>query len=111
MPHKFEVLKLKIPRSSDKRVKLSDNDKSEILRNEEGLSINMLAKKYNVSRRTIQFIVNPAALQAMLEARKKKIADMGGSAAFYARYDHNAYMRRHRGHKQKLMREGLLENT
>lgn len=111
MPQKFEVLKLKIPRKHDRRVKLSDDDKAMILRNEEGLSIRGLARKFNVSKRTIQFIVNPSALKAMLEARKKRIADLGGNKEFYARYDHNAYMRTHRAHKKELYQKNLLEKA
>lgn len=68
MPYKFEKDKLKIPRILDRRIKLNDDDKKEILNlfnNWE--SINSISKIFSVSRRTIQFIIYPDRLQRCKE--------------------------------------------
>lgn len=55
------VDKIKLDEKYDRRVKLLQEDKKEIKRLYEtgNFSLNDLAKKYNVSKKTIHLIVNP----------------------------------------------------
>lgn len=63
-----------------------------------GLSQRSLAKMFNVSRRLIQFIINPDKLKANLEARRAN----GGSATYYNREKHKEAIKSLRRYKQDL---------
>lgn len=110
MPYKHSTDHLKIPLHKDKRVKLSAEQREEIRENKLGLSQRALARQYNVSRRTIQFILDPAKKEANLEARARR----GGSKHYYEKYGkeyHAEIQRTHRKHKQQLYLNGdLLED-
>lgn len=80
MPYKSEYTHKKIPRDKDRRVKLSLEDKEEIkLIYPIIKSQRKLAKKYNVSRRLIQFILDPEKKKRDLELRALR----GGSMVYY----------------------------
>lgn len=90
-------------RQHDKRVKLTESQRDEILSSDK--SIHALAKEFNVSRRLIQFIRDPAKLAANKLARDAR----GGSAHYYDKDKHCEYMRDHRAHKRKLIDCGKLQ--
>jgi len=79
---------------SDKRVKLTPEQKEEIAKKyaEGGISKYRLAKDYGVSNRTIDFIVNPEKLKENREAAEKR----GGWRQYYTEENkakRNAYKR------------------
>ena len=100
MPYKFETEKMLIPRKLDKRVKLTLEEKDDIRKsyNQGGYSQRQLARLYGVSRRTIQFIVNPTSLEENIERRKER----GGSAQYYDKDKNTTYINRWRKHKKSL---------
>ena len=60
MPHTHEVNHIKLVGLQDRRRKLTDEQKAEIIRlREDGLSLRKLAKRFEVSLHTIRRIVDP----------------------------------------------------
>ena len=100
MPYKFEQKHIK--KEDDKRVKLDDNDKMLIrsLYKEGCYSQRKLASMFNVSRRLIQFVIDPLKLKANLETRKGK--------SYYDKEKNTAAMKRHRKWKKELDKRGKL---
>ena len=88
----------------DRRVKLTPEQKQEIsTKYATGLySQRELAREYNVSRRLITFIIDPAKHKANLAARKAK----GGSKQYYDKDKHTEAIRTHRRYKQALYKKG-----
>lgn len=88
----------------DRRIKLTDDQKEYIkwLREEEHISYNKLAIMFNVSKRLVQFICNPAKAQESRE-RLKKAKKEGKYKP--SKEDRAAIMREHRQYKQKLKLE------
>lgn len=91
----------------DKRVKLTVEQKEEIfnLYATGNYSLNGLAKIYNVSKRTIHFIVKPEKLEEQkllyIERRKDK--------RYYDREKHNEHVKAHRRYKNELLKNGHIE--
>lgn len=104
MPYKFETQKEKIPRELDKRVKLTYEQKMEIINLYGIKSQRQLAKEYNVSRRLIQFIGDPEKHQKNLLRREER----GGSKQYYNKEKNTKTMREHRQRKQELKQKGEL---
>jgi len=90
----------------DKRIKLSDEDRKEIvsLYKLPEWSQRKLAKKFGVSRRLIQFILDPEKHQRNLERRK----ETGGSKQYYDKDKWREEMKKHRKYKQELHLKGLI---
>ena len=88
----------------DRRVKLSDQEKEDILALKSTVTQISVARAYNVSRRTIQFIWFPE----QLEENKKRRAERGGSRQYYEREKHNLAMKEHRAYKRELTKKGLI---
>lgn len=91
----------------DRRVKLTSEQRSEIkyLYAQGGTSYSKLAKEFNVSKRLIQFIINPDKHNKCLEQFKERRKD--------GRYkptkeDWASTMREHRSYKEKLFKEGKI---
>jgi len=89
----------------DRRVKLTPEDKLEIHKvYKEGLfSQRELAKIYNVSRRSIQFAIDPKKL----EESKKRLAERGGSKIYYNTEESKKAKKEHREYKNKLLKSGI----
>lgn len=106
MPYKHNT-KL-IPEKYDKRVKLSSEDKKLICRLylTGKYSQRKLAKQFNVSRRTIQFTLNPNKRRANYQNR---VAN-GGSKQYYNKEEHTKAMRKHRQYKQELYINNKLKD-
>lgn len=107
MPYKFETDRKVIANPElDKRVKLTDEDRENIKKDyATGLiSINGLARKYNVSKRTIQFILFPERKKKNAEQFKERRKD----GRYYDKEKHKDYMKKHRQGKKKLDDLGLL---
>jgi len=95
MPYKFETDKIHLPKSKDRRRKLTEADKQEIRNLSDYLSQRELAKQFNVSRRTIQFILDPEKLKQNKLRRKER----GGTAIYYDADKHREYTKTHRRYK------------
>ena len=98
MPYAFESHKIPMPRSKDRRVKLTENQRWEI--RESSLSQRKLAAFYGVSRRLIQFVKDPEKLAANLLARQER----GGWQQYYDREDNRESMKQYRRYKQGVMK-------
>lgn len=60
MPYTHEVNHIKLVGLQDRRRKLTDEQKAEIIRlRDEGWSLMKLAKEFEISKKSILFIVNP----------------------------------------------------
>jgi hypothetical protein len=60
-----------------------------------------LAELYGVSRRSIQFIINPESLARNLEMRNAR----GGSGIYYDKDKNTQTMKEHRRYKAKVLKE------
>jgi predicted DNA-binding protein (UPF0251 family) len=107
MPYKFEKIPINNPKN-DKRVKLTDEDRDNIREEYASglISQNNLAKKYGVSKRLVQFILNPEKQ----EIAKQQFAERQKDGRYYDREKHNEYVRSHREHKKDLYNKGLLKD-
>ena len=106
MPYKFERKKIRLPADADRRRKLTDDARDMIiqLRNQ-GWSLSSLAKKFNVSRRMIQFITDPESKKENLRRRQER----GGWRQYYDKMTNTESMREHRRYKKRILEErGLL---
>ena len=106
MPSKVD--NLRVPKEHDKRRKLSDKDRLNIiLDSKAGASQRQLARAYNVSRRLIQFILDPSKQEENLKRRKER----GGSAVYYSKDKQREAKRRHRKHKEIIRLEDALKTS
>lgn len=91
----------------DKRVKLTEEQREEIreLYKLPDYSQRRLAGQFGVSRRLIQFIVDPEKQ----EAAKQGYAERRKDGRYYDKDKHTKSIREHRHRKDKLYKEGKLE--
>ena len=106
MPYKSE--KIKLSKDQDRRVKLTDKDREEIVyKYSTGLfSQRTLAKEYNVSRRLITFVLD--------EEKQKRNAELLKIRKSDGRYkptkeEWAETVRNHRRYKQELYLKGELK--
>lgn len=107
MPHPWESKRKRIPRPLDRRIKLSDTDRTEIKRMyAAGVSIRAIAREYagRCSRRMIQFVIFPDRYDAAADRAKEK----KNWKVYYDKKTRNQYMRKHRKYKGQLNAEGEL---
>ena len=101
MPYKWVYDKKKIPRELNRNVKLSLDDRDKIRDEYKFLkSQRKLALKWGVSRRLINFILNPEKEQHNKELQKLR--------NHYDKEKNTNYMRKYRKNKQKLALNGKL---
>lgn len=81
-----------IPKQKDARVKLTDEQRREIKENPLGLSKRQLALKFKVSRRLVDFIMNPDREEQNLLLREIR----GGWKQYYDKKKHNESMKNYR---------------
>ena len=95
--------KMKLPKGTDRRVKLTDKDRADIkqLYYEEHLYIRAIARLYadKCSRRLIVYTLFPERLKALQEKHKAEKHHL----KYYNRAKHTQAMRRHRKHKRKVL--------
>lgn len=105
MPYLSEKIKIE-GTEFDRRIKLTPEDKELIiwLSEEEKLSQRKLATQFKVSRRTIQFVLDPEKLAK----NKEKRAERGGWKQYYDKDKHAETIQEHRQHKQDLKVKGLI---
>jgi len=104
MPYKSEKIKI-AGTKHDRRIKLTPEQKEEIYQNKSGLSQRALAKEYGVSRRTIQFILDPEKLKENLKRREER----GGTMQYYKPSEWAETMKEHRRYKQDLKLKGEIK--
>lgn len=90
----------------DKRVKLTFNQKQEIIyiREKQQISYQKLANMFGVSKRTIIFICKPETLQACLEKREER----GGWKQYYDKEKNRLSIKEHRDYKKELFKNKLI---
>ena len=98
MPYKSEKIIKLAGTSKDRRRKLTDKQKDEIAALKGTMSQRECARKFNVSRRTIQFLWDPDKHKRNLQCRQER----GGSKQYYNKEKQKQYMKRHRHYKQDL---------
>lgn len=94
---------IKLPQEYDRRRKLTDADKEEIMRRfkEEGAGIRALARAYNVNKGLISFIVNPEQRAKQIEGAKRRRAEGRYKPT---REQRTLIMREHRAHKVAVLK-------
>jgi hypothetical protein len=90
----------------DKRVKLTFNQKQEIIyiREKQQISYQKIANMFGVSKRTIIFICKPETLTACLEKREIR----GGWKQYYDKEKHCLSIKEHRAYKKELFKNKLI---
>ena len=104
MPYKAEKIKLK--GLQDRRKKLTDEQREEIreLYGTGCYSLNDLAKRFNVSKKTILLIVNNESAEKAKQYRKEHWMEWKGTAE-----EHREAIKKTRRYKQSLMLKGELK--
>lgn len=105
MPYKSE--KIKLEGLQDRRKRLTDEQRKEI-KELYGLgcySLNDLAKKYNVSKKTILLIVNKDSAEKAQQYRKEHWREWQRTGK-----ERNEAVRKYRKYKQELYKEGKLKD-
>jgi len=105
MPYKCEKINLK--ETQMRNAKLTSEQRAEIAKKYATgkYSQRGLASEYGVSRRLIQFIIDPKKHEENLKRRDER----GGSKQYYVKEKHTKAMREHRQYKQGLFLKGELE--
>lgn len=105
MPYKSEKIKLK--GLQDRRKKLTDEQREEIKRlyGTGCYSLNGLAKRFEVSKKTILLIVNENSAEKAKQYRKENWREWQRTGEEW-----NETVREHRKYKQTLYKEGKLKD-
>ena len=105
MPYKSEKIKLK--GLQDRRKKLTDEQRIEIrkLYGTGCYSLNGLAKRFEVSKKTILLIVNEDSAERAKQYRKEHWREWQRTGEEW-----NEIVREHRKYKQELYKEGKLKD-
>ena len=107
MPIKSEINHLLIPKEFDRRIKLTDEDKANIISfHSKGISQRALARYFNVSRRLISFVLFPDRLVI----NKQKRLESGGSKQYYNKEKQRLYSQKTREYRKQLELQNLLES-
>jgi predicted DNA-binding protein YlxM (UPF0122 family) len=104
MPYKSE--KIKLTEAQDRRRRLTSEQRKEIkdLYGTGCYSLNGLAKKYNVSKKTILLIVNKESAERAKQYRKEHWMDFKST-----KEEHREAIRKTRHYKQELYLKGELK--
>lgn len=105
MPYKSE--KIKLQGLQDRRKRLTDEQREEIkkLYGTGFYSLNDLAKKFNVSKKSILLIVNKESAEKAKQYRKEHWKDWQRKGE-----EHNEAIKKTRRYKHKLYQEGKLKD-
>lgn len=104
MPYKSDSIKIEGTKY-DRRRKLTEDDRQDIIKLSAELSVHQLAKNFNVSRRLVQFILYPERHEENLIRRRAR----GGSKAYYSTEKNTKAKREHCRYKHKLYLEGKIK--
>ena len=105
MPYKSQNIKLK--GLQDRRKRLTDEQRKEIekLYGTGHFSLNDLAKRFNVSKKTILLIVNKDSAEKAKQYRKEHWKEWQRTGEEW-----NETVRKYRAYKQQLYKEGKLKD-
>lgn len=108
MPYKSEYTKMKIKKEDNRSIKLSPEQKIEIKRLYETGSYSQreLAKKFDVSRRTVVYCIYPEKYKKNREQFKERQK----TGMYYNKEKQRIYSQRVREHRKELYKKGMLEN-
>jgi len=103
MPYKCE--KIHIANTQfDKRIKLTDDDKQEIIdKFSKGQSMRSLSREFEVDRQVIKYTLFPQFKEEFYKANRERVKPE------ISKEIKNEYMKRHRHHKQQLYVDGLIK--
>ena len=105
MPYTHEVNHIKLVGIQDRRRKLTDEQKAEIIRlRDEGWSLMKLAKEFEVSKRLILDIVNPES-----KAKHDQYIKDHWREFRQTREEHNEAVKKTRRYRQELFLKGELK--
>ena len=105
MPYTHEVNHIKLVGLQDRRRKLTEEQKTEIIRlRDEGWSLMKLAKEFEVSKKSILLIVNPES-----KAKNDKYVKDHWREFQQTREKHNEAVKKTRHHRQELFLKGELK--
>lgn len=106
MSYRFEVDKIKLSETQDRRKKLTESQKQEIreLYSTGHFSLNQLAKRFEINKKSILLIVNPESNEKAKEYRKENWKRWQRTGE-----ERNKAVREHRRYKQQLYKEGKLK--
>ena len=104
MPRKSDKIAIN-NKELDRRIKLSEKQKEQIIEKSAYISIRQLSKMYNVSRRTIDFTINPKKLKENIDRRKER------GVSYYDRKKNTDAQREHRQYKKELYEQNLIQLT
>ena len=104
MPYKSE--KIKLSETQDRRKRLTSEQKEEIERlyGTGFYSLNDLAKKFNVSKKSILLIVNKESAEKAKQYRKEHWKEWQGT-----KEEHREAIKKTRRYKQNLYKQGKLK--
>lgn len=105
MPYIHETNHIKLVGLQDRRRKLTDEQKAEIIRlRDEGWSLMKLAKEFEVSKKLILLIVNPES-----KAKNDKYIKDHWREFRQTREEHNEAVKKTRRYRQELFLKGELK--
>ena len=105
MPYAHETNHLKLVGLQDRRRKLTNEQREEILRlRDEGWSLMKLAKEFEVSKKLILLIVNPES-----KAKNDKYIKDHWREFQQTREEHSEAVKKTRRHRQELFFKGELK--
>ena len=105
MPYIHETNHIKLTGLQDKRRKLTDEQKAEIIQlRDEGWSLMKLAKQFEVSKATILLIVNPES-----KAKKEDYIKAHWRDFQQTKEERNEAIKKTRHHRQDLFLKGELK--
>lgn len=104
MPYKSEKIKIEGTKH-DRRRKLTEQQKNEIVSLRGTISRNQCSLIYGVSKRTIDFLWYPEKLERNKQLRKQR----GSWQQYYNKDEHKENMKNTRHYKQNLFKNGLIK--
>lgn len=105
MPYTHEVNHIKLIGLQDRRRKLTEEQKKEIIRlRDEGWSLIKLAKEFEVSKKLILLVVNPES-----KAKNDQYIKDHWREFRQTREEHNEAIKKTRRYKQELFLKGELK--
>jgi len=103
MPYKSEKIIIANTKN-DKRIKLDEDDKIAIVEKYyKGQSMRSLSREYQVDRQVIKYTIFPHYKEAFYKANRERTKPKIDNKK------RNAYMRKHRKHKQELYLKGEIK--
>lgn len=107
MPYKFESEKIKLKGLQDRRKRLTDEQRKEIekLYGTGCYSLNELARRFGVSKKTVLLIVNKDSAERAKQYRKDHWQEWKGS-----KEEHREAIKNTRKYKQELYLKGELDD-